>query len=59
MGGIALVGSLAFLTMAVLGPLVIPPLCVLVYVLIHYFLWGRWLGPRLRKIAEEQEQSDQ
>ena len=58
LGGIATVSAVAFFSLALLGPLVIPPLCVLLYVLLHYFLWGRWLGPRLRALAEQRERGE-
>ena len=58
-GGIALVGSVAIFVFALFGLLVIPPLCVLLYVAVHYLLWGRWLGPRLRNLAEEQASDEE
>ena len=54
MGGLALVGSMIFFGFALLGRLMLPPLFVLFYVVLHYVLWGSWLGPRLKKLAEEQ-----
>ena len=59
MGGIALVFSLSLFAIALFGLLVLPPLFLLLYVIVHYFLWGRWLGPRLRKLAEEKSQSEE
>ena len=58
MVGIATVIAASVFALMLLGPLMIPPLCVLLYVVLHYFLWGRWLGPRLRALAEEHDRSE-
>jgi hypothetical protein len=54
----AALGVIAFLVLLSSGLLALALLAggaFFVYAFFHYAVWGWWLGPRLRRLAEEDE----